>query len=88
MRKLVSDQTYPAGKQQYKPEWNNYWGNTSASAWDVLYLGHCGDIFKPSSWSFRIPRVMYEDTTLPHGRKCILTARSSSRASMFRRTRA
>ena len=65
VRKLVSDQTYPAGKLQYKPEWNNYWGNTSASAWDVLYLGHCGDIFKPSSWSFRVPRVMYADTTLP-----------------------
>lgn len=63
IRKLSSGQTEPAGHLEFKPELNNYWG--ISSTWDMLYLGHCGDIFKPSSWSFRIPRVMYEDKTLP-----------------------
>lgn len=63
VRKLVSDQTRPAGDRKYTPHLNNYWGNSST--WDILYLGHCGDIFKPSSWSFRIPRVTYPDPYLP-----------------------
>ncbi|KAK5137728.1 hypothetical protein LTR08_007299 [Meristemomyces frigidus] len=63
IRSLVAAQTAPSGQLKYKPALNNYWGNSST--WDILYLGHCGDIFKPSSWSFRIPRVMYKDTTLP-----------------------
>lgn len=63
VRKLVAAQTTPAGQLKYKPELNNYWGNSTT--WDILYLGHCGDIFKPSSWSFRVPRVMYQDKTLP-----------------------
>ncbi|KAK4544192.1 hypothetical protein LTR36_004402 [Oleoguttula mirabilis] len=63
IRKLTSEQTKPTGELKYKPDLNNYWGNSST--WDILYLGHCGDIFKPSSWSFRVPRVMYEDKTLP-----------------------
>ena len=67
IRKLVSEKTYPFGNLQYKEGWNNYWGNSSA--WDILYLGHCGDIFRPSSWSFQVPRVMYEDKTLPPRRE-------------------
>lgn len=63
VRQLVSHQTEPAGLLKYKPELNNFWGNVST--WDILYLGHCGDIFKPSSWNFRVPRAMYRDDTLP-----------------------
>lgn len=67
IRKLVSDKTDPPGKLNTKPEWNNFWGNSST--WDILYLGHCGDIFRPSSWSSQIPRVEYEDKTLPARRE-------------------
>jgi len=63
VRQLIAAQTIPRGKSNYEPELNNYWGNSSA--WDVLYLGHCGDTFNLSTWSFRIPGVMYEDRTLP-----------------------
>ncbi|KAK5112304.1 hypothetical protein LTR85_011576 [Meristemomyces frigidus] len=63
VRQLTSAQTKSAGQLKYKSGMNNYWGNSST--WDILYLGHCGDIFKPSSWSFRVPRIMYEDKTLP-----------------------
>lgn len=67
IRKLVSVKTDPPGKLQTKPAWNNFWGNSST--WDILYLGHCGDIFRPSSWSSQIPRITYEDKTLPPRRE-------------------
>ncbi|KAI6879007.1 glycosyltransferase family 25 protein [Hortaea werneckii] len=63
VRQLVSEQSQPAGATKYKPQQNNYWGNSST--WDILYLGHCGDIFKPSSWNSRVPRAMYTDPFLP-----------------------
>ena len=66
VRSLVVQQTDPAGQLKYRAELNNYWGNSSnSSTWDILYLGHCGDIFTPSSWSSHVPRVMYKDKTLP-----------------------
>ena len=67
IRKLVRDRTKPPGKLDTKPEWNNFWGN--ASTWDIMYLGHCGDIFRPSSWTSQIPRMVYEDKTLPPRRE-------------------
>lgn len=67
IRKLVSEKTHPPGELETRPAWNNYWGNSST--WDILYLGHCGDIFRPSSWSSQIPRVVYEDKTLPPRRE-------------------
>ena len=67
IRKLVSEKTDPSGKLDTKPEWNNFWGDSST--WDILYLGHCGDIFRPSSWSSQIPRVVYQDETLPPRRE-------------------
>ena len=63
IRQLVQEKTTPEGSLNTKPEWNNFWGNSST--WDILYLGHCGDIFRPSSWNSQVPRVMYEDNTLP-----------------------
>lgn len=62
IRQLVSEKTYPFGKLDTKPEWNNFWGNSST--WDLIYLGHCGDIFFPSSWTSSVPRILYEDETL------------------------
>lgn len=67
IRKLVKDKTIPSGNLKTKPEWNNFWGDSST--WDILYLGHCGDIFRPQQWSTQIPRVMYEDKTLPPRRE-------------------
>jgi hypothetical protein len=63
VRKLVDGRIHHPGPAQFGDEIHRYWGNTST--WDILYLGHCGDIFEPSAWSFRVPRVMYEDPTLP-----------------------
>lgn len=40
---------------------SNYWGNTSA--WDVLWLGTCGDFFLPNA--LRHPSLTYMDPTLP-----------------------
>ena len=42
-----------------------YWGNPND--WDILYLGHCGDMFKFSQWTneTEIPRVAVSDPTLP-----------------------
>ena len=67
IRRLVRGQTEPPGELQYKAEWNNYWGNSST--WDMMYLGHCGDIFWPKSWSNSVPRVIYPDPTLPPRRE-------------------
>lgn len=67
IRQLVMERTYPFGKMDYNPELNNFWGNVST--WDILYLGHCGDIFRPTSWTSQIHRVMYKDTTLPPRRE-------------------
>lgn len=63
IRKLVSEKTDPPGRLTTKPKWNNFWG--SSSTWDILYLGHCGDIFRPDVWTSQIQRVIYEDKTLP-----------------------
>lgn len=63
IRQLVKDQTNPPGQVQHNVKKNNFWGNVSA--WDLLYLGHCGDIFRPSDWQESIPRLMYEDKSLP-----------------------
>jgi len=41
-----------------------YWGPANIT-WDILYLGHCGDIFSPSKWNFRVPRAAFEDHTMP-----------------------
>ncbi|KAK5162926.1 uncharacterized protein LTR77_011087 [Saxophila tyrrhenica] len=67
VRQLVLDKTTPAGTLQHYPEENNFWGNIST--WDILYLGHCGDIFRPSSWTAQVPRVLYNDPTLPPRRE-------------------
>jgi len=40
-----------------------YWGPTDS--WDILYLGHCGDNFRPSRWNFATPRLAFRDPTLP-----------------------
>lgn len=42
---------------------DEYWG--PKDSWDVLYLGHCGDMVKPKQWNFRIPRTAFRDETLP-----------------------
>ncbi|KAK4992156.1 hypothetical protein LTR50_001334 [Elasticomyces elasticus] len=42
---------------------DDYYG--PLNAWDILYLGHCGDIFQPSRWTWRVLRAAYLDTTLP-----------------------
>lgn len=44
-------------------EAGGYWG--PASEWDLMYLGHCGDMFKPARWNFRVPRRAYYDATIP-----------------------
>ena len=67
IRKLVRDKTSIPGNLNTKPEWNNYWGYSST--WDILYLGHCGDIFRPSSWTSQVQRIIYEDKTLPPRRE-------------------
>lgn len=67
VRQLVSEQTYPFGRLDTRPEWNNFWGNSST--WDILYLGHCGDIFRSSSWTAQVPRIVYKDDTLPPRRE-------------------
>lgn len=41
----------------------NYWGPNGS--WEILYLGHCGDIFGPNDWNFRLPRTAFYDETLP-----------------------
>lgn len=63
IRHLVQAKTDPPGQLQHHEELNNFWGNVST--WDILYLGHCGDIFKSSSWTSSVPRVIYDDATLP-----------------------
>lgn len=50
-----------------------YWGNHDA--WDLLYLGHCGDYFEPigpqglhltGNYNLTaMPHIIYNDTTLP-----------------------
>ncbi|KAF1945922.1 hypothetical protein EJ02DRAFT_368248 [Clathrospora elynae] len=58
----------------YGSNHTQYWGNHDA--WDVLYLGHCGDYFdevnedgpKTDRQSFNLssmPHVLYDDPTLP-----------------------
>ncbi|KAL2354650.1 hypothetical protein BJ546DRAFT_1060943 [Cryomyces antarcticus] len=39
-----------------------YYG--SPNDWDILYLGHCGDIFKPERWTADVPRMALPDDTL------------------------
>jgi len=67
IRQLVLDKTSPEGNLAHVPKENNFWGNIST--WDILYLGHCGDIFRPSSWTSQVPRVLYPDSTLPPRRE-------------------
>lgn len=52
--------------------WRQYWGDHSA--WDLLYLGHCGDYFNhvwvgespdPLLILSDVPHVVYKDPTLP-----------------------
>lgn len=45
----------------YSLDAESYWGNTSA--WDILWLGTCGDHFLPNA--LRHPSLTYTDTTLP-----------------------
>ncbi|KAI5197304.1 hypothetical protein E4T42_09216 [Aureobasidium subglaciale] len=42
-----------------------YWGNPED--WDILYLGHCGDMFTSRDWmnETQVPRVAVSDSTLP-----------------------
>lgn len=45
-----------------------YWGDTSKDAgWDIMYLGHCGDLFTLNDWTntSSIPRASFPDPTLP-----------------------
>lgn len=45
---------------------NNYWGDASSTgSWEILYLGHCGDVFDSSEWNFKVPRAAFFDPTLP-----------------------
>lgn len=63
IRRLNSAKTEPHTPIQYIPSQNNYW--SKSSTWDIIYLGHCGDIFRPSSWNDNIPRMSWIDPTLP-----------------------
>jgi hypothetical protein len=45
----------------YSLDADNYWGNTSA--WEILWLGTCGDHFLPNA--LRHPSLTYTDPTLP-----------------------
>ena len=58
----------------FRSDGTHYWGNHNA--WDVLYLGHCGDYFdevtedgpNTARQSFNLsalPHVLYRDPTLP-----------------------
>lgn len=42
-----------------------YWSRSAN--WDIMYLGHCGDMFKPTTWSntSAVPRAIFPDTSLP-----------------------
>jgi hypothetical protein len=42
-----------------------YWGRSTD--WDILYLGHCGDMFYPHEWQneTEVPRIAVSDTSLP-----------------------
>ncbi|KAF2769719.1 hypothetical protein EJ03DRAFT_271728 [Teratosphaeria nubilosa] len=63
VRQLIADHSSPGEQSTYDSQLNNYWGNSSS--WDIIYLGHCGDIFKPDAKTFRIPKIEYYDPTLP-----------------------
>ena len=63
IRRLVQNQSDPPGHLQHREDLNNFWGNVST--WDILYLGHCGDIFRSSQWTLSVPRIVYDDATLP-----------------------
>lgn len=66
MRKLTSNLTVPASPIAHKPHLDNYWG--IHNTWDLLYLGHCGDIFSPEEYTALTPnqqRISYHDITLP-----------------------
>ncbi|KAF4555142.1 Hypothetical protein D9617_3g022140 [Elsinoe fawcettii] len=42
---------------------DTYWGPTDK--WDILYLGHCGENFRPGKWNFRVKRAGFDDHTIP-----------------------
>lgn len=63
IRRLSARRTEPRTSTAYIPARNNYWSNTST--WDILYLGHCGDIFRPTSWTDHVARMSWPDPTLP-----------------------
>ncbi|KAG9951190.1 glycosyltransferase family 25 protein, partial [Aureobasidium melanogenum] len=72
MRTLLTEQAnhlpaIPSTRQKIvTPEQaGGYWGNHLD--WDILYLGHCGDMFTRSEWTneTEVPRVALSDPTLP-----------------------
>lgn len=67
IRRLNYAKTTPRTPIAYVPARNNYWSDSST--WDILYLGHCGDIFRPSSWTDNIRRMSWPDPTLPARRE-------------------
>lgn len=42
-----------------------YW--SKSQNWDIMYLGHCGDMFPPKKWrnNTAIPRAIFADPTMP-----------------------
>ncbi|THY00101.1 hypothetical protein D6D03_06716 [Aureobasidium pullulans] len=70
MRTLLTEQNGQTQRENRQkivtPEQaGGYWGNSEE--WDILYLGHCGDMFSSHSWAneTEVPRVAVSDTTLP-----------------------
>jgi len=70
-RSMLSSSKYLS---RFEVDAAQYWGDTSA--WDLLYLGHCGDYFHPlekgigRGYQFKenltsIPHKLYEDPSLP-----------------------
>ncbi|KAF2087577.1 glycosyltransferase family 25 protein, partial [Saccharata proteae CBS 121410] len=41
-----------------------YWSDLSA--WEILYLGHCGDFFPPDDLTTMQHAIFHDDTLLPH----------------------
>jgi len=66
IRQLVRDQTSSPGELDFGPKHANFWGKVGS--WDLLYLGHCGDIFRIDEWHASIPQITYSDPTLPRYR--------------------
>jgi len=72
-RQLLPPQRSSHPFHNAKSHHTQYWGNHAA--WDLLYLGHCGDYFEPieddglqltQDYNLTaMPHILYNDTTLP-----------------------